>query len=381
MATLNEQRTAERYLRLSQAFQLAEAGLDDAIVQLRDDSSWSGRAYTALSTGGGYEVSVTSVSSTLKRLTSTGHYPSNNTSAFGYQSRQLEAYVATAEPSPFDYALFAANTIQVDSNAAVDSYNSDAGVYGGANVGTEGDVGSNATGASTINLAANSQISGDAVIGVGGNTATAITKAKTATISGLEASLISSKDLTPETYSASGSAPLTSSTTLAGGAYNYTNVDLNTGDSVLVTGNVTLYVDQYFHMDSNSQFVTTCTDCSITIYVKGDSYSGAPAAFDLASNCLLSAGAKPTNLTLYVTAVSGATSTRAVNIRSNTPMYGAIHAPLSTLTVNSNIAFYGAAIAKSITLNSNAAVHYDVALQDSGMGGAGSVQVETWREL
>jgi hypothetical protein len=147
LISINEQRNAERTVRLSSAFQMAEAGLDQAIVELRDDSSWEGVDYTAVGSAGGYEVEVTDIDGSLRQIIATGHYPANDPTAPGYQSRQIEAYVAASQPAIFEYALFAANTIELDSNATVDSYDSADSAYGGDNVGSEGDIGSNSTSA------------------------------------------------------------------------------------------------------------------------------------------------------------------------------------------------------------------------------------------
>lgn len=382
--SLTEQRTAQRSVRLASAFQAAEAGLDSAIANLRANTNWSGVGYTS-TLKGGYDVAITTLSPTLRRVTATGYYPSNNMAAYGYQRRQVEGTVSVQEPL-FNNALFAATTIQLDSGAKTDSYDSSLGSYGGANISSDGDVGSNSTGSSTVHLDSNAQIKGDALIGPGGNVDTAITLDSNASITGSKQTLVSTKDLSSKTYSGgTATGPLTLNSnqeqTLSGGTYTYTFVDLDSSAKVKFSGSATIYVDQYFKLDSDAQFITTsdCTGCSLTIYVKGDTYPDAPAAVDLDSNSLLSAGAKPTQLTLYVTGTGA--SARAVQLDSNNGFYGAIHAPLSTVQLDSNVNLYGAAIACSIALDSNAKVHYDKALASSGGAGGGQVQLLSWREL
>ncbi|MBI3324848.1 MAG: hypothetical protein HYZ92_06170 [Candidatus Omnitrophica bacterium] len=378
--TLNEQAIARRQVRLLSAFQMAEAGVDRAVTELKAAAGWSGINYTALSAGGGYDVTVTSLSPTLKQIVSTGHYPSNNTAAFGYQTRKVEV-VLSVQTTKYDHALFAARTVHLNSNARVDSYDSSAGAYGGSNVSADGDVGSNATTAATISLESNSTIKGDAAVGPGGNPATAISVNRTATITGARGTLLAPKDLTPQAFpsgTAGGPLYVTADQSLAGGTYRYTYVKLESNTAVLVTGNVTLYVEQYMELDSNTTFVTTCGTCTITIYVNGANYQDAPPALTMSSNSLLSANAKPSQLKLVVTGTGA--SVRSVNIMdSNTKLYGTIDAPNSAITIDSNAHLYGAAIGNSFELNSNAGVHYDTALKSSSSGGSGNVVQQSWR--
>ena len=121
--TFAEQSAAQLIVRQSTAFEAAEAGVDDAIAQLKANPNWSGTSYTTLGSQAGYEVTVTILSSTLKQLTSSGYHPSNVPSAYGYQRRQVEA-VALVTPHRYNFGLFAAETIQLNSIALVDSYDS-----------------------------------------------------------------------------------------------------------------------------------------------------------------------------------------------------------------------------------------------------------------
>ena len=382
--SLTEQRSVQRFLRFSAAFQTAEAGLDRAITEFKTNSNWSGASYTS-TLKGGYDVTVTNLSPTVRQVVVTGHYPSNTITTYGYQSRRVEGTVSVQE-TLFNYALFSATTIQMDSNSKTDSYDSTLGGYGGSNLGTNGDVGSNSTGASTIHLDSGVSVGGDALIGPSGNVNTAITTASHATITGSQQILTSTKDLASKTYPGSGgTSPLTLASnqeqTLSGGTYNYTYVDIDSNAKVKFTGNATLYVDKYFKLDSNAQFITdsSCPTCTLTIYVKGDTYTGAPAeALDIDSGSLLSANAKPTQLTIYVTGTGA--SARSVQFDSNNGFYGAIHAPLSAVDIDSNVDVYGAIVGQSIQLDSGSKIHYDQALTSSG-GGGGTVQLLSWREL
>lgn len=381
--SLTEQQAAQRFLRLAAAFQAAEAGLDRAITEFKTNSNWSGASYTS-TLKGGYDVTVTNLSPTLRQAVVTGHYPSNTTTTYGYQRRRVEGTVSVQE-ALFNYAVFAATTVTMDSNARTDSYDSSLGAYGGSNVRTNGDVGSNSTGTATITLGSNAYLGGDAVIGPGGNVTTGISQHANATITGSRQTLVSSKDMASKTYpggSTTNNLVLTGNqqTQLSAGTYTYNYITMGSNSRVEVTGNATIYVNQYFKMDSNTQFVTasSCPTCTITIYVKGDAYQDAPPAVEFDSNSLVSAGSKPTQLSLYVTGTSA--SARAVELDSNVTFTGALHAPLSPVDLDSNVTVYGAVMGQSINLHSNAKVHYDETLASSG-GNAGQVQLLSWREL
>jgi hypothetical protein len=376
--SLTEQRSVERFLRFSAAFQAAEAGLDGAITQFKTNPNWAGTGYTPLLKGG-YDVTITTLSPTVRRVVVSGYYPDNATD----EHRHVEGTISVQ--TPFSYAAFAATAVTMDSNAKTDSYDSSLGAYGGSNVGANGDVGANSTGAGTITLGSNVSVKGDVVIGPGGNTTTDISQQGNATITGSKQTLASPVDLTSKTYpggSTTSNLVLTSNqqTQLSAGTYTYNYIDMNSNSKVKVTGNVTIYINQYFKMDSNTEFVaaSSCPTCTITIYVNGDTYEDAPPAVEFDSNVLLSAGSKPTQFALYVTGTT--TSARSVEMDSNVTFKGALHAPLSPVDLDSNVTVYGAVIGQSISLDSNAKIHYDQALASSGLS---NVQVEllSWREL
>jgi len=391
--SLNEGEVGRRSAGWQRAFFLAEAGLDQALLSLRASPGWTGAAYTLLDTvdadKGGYAVDVdppyeagdsTLADATLRRVTASGYYPSN---AAGNPPRQIEAIVQLAG-SNFDYGLFANGDISLKSNAAIDSFDSRLGFYGGANRSSDGDVGSNAINAGTITLESNAKIKGDAIIGPGGNVSTGIVLGSQAQITGIKGTLTQTKTLTTPDFSGTCTTPLeldsNESLTLPGGTYQYTHVELKSNSSVLVSGSVTLYVNEQFKMDSNATFLTTCADCTIVIYVKGDPAHAGPAV-ELKSNSYLAAGSIPTRLKLVVgdDALTGAGS---VELKSNAVVHGAVYAPLSDIKLDSNAKLYGAAIGRTIEIKSNAVVHYDRALQD-GEGGGGGTQprLKSWREL
>lgn len=372
---LQEHRAVNRYSDLAVAFQLAESGVDQVITNLQDGNE-DNIASTALN-GGTYSAEIDDLGNGLYEITSHG--------IVGQTQRDIEV-VASMSSFSFDYAVFAATTINMDRDARVDSYDSQLDAYGGSNVGTDGDVGSNATDASTITIGRDAYVGGDAAIGPDGDVDTGIVLGSGATLTGSQLSLTSEADLNAESYPGAGaSGPLdlaaSQEETRSGGTYDYTYVQLGQNAKVTFTGNATIHVDQYFSLDQNSQFVTDadCPDCTLTIYVNGEvSAPSTSNAVQIDQGSLVSAGGKPTQLTLYVTDTES--SPGAVQLDANNGFYGAIHAPVSAVNLDQGVNVYGAIIAYSLQMDRSSQIHYDVALEGTG-GSDGTVQLLSWREL
>lgn len=365
----------ERFGNLTTAFHLADAAADQAINNLRSNNTQNilsttmpgGTFWAELSDlgGGKYTISTHGLSNGLQR--------------------NLEVVVSVTAPETYPYAIFSKTTVALDSNATIDSYDSRNGSYGGSNKYTNGDVGTNSTGSSIVALDSNAKVKGDVYIGPGGNVNTDVTLASNAEITGSKYVLAAQEVLTPKTFPGSGgstSLSLGGNTvlTLGAGTYAYTSVTLDSNAKVKVTGDATFYIDNTFQLLSNSQFITDCGTCKLTIYVKGGSDPNATVV-GLDSNTKLSAGDNPTRLRLYVTGAGGSAAGK-LDLDSNTGMYAAVHAPLSTIHMDSNATIYGAVVGNSIDMDSNGAVHYDEALASgTGSGGTYAVQVLSWRDL
>ena len=304
----------------------------------------------------------------------------------GRAQRVIEAGVG-AGPSLFDVAVFGEEGVSLDSNACTDSYDSTQGAYGGANVGTNGDVGTNATNPGAITLLSNACVKGDAVAGPGANPSTAISDLSSVGISGAESAVSSPKDLPAViaptglpnngNINLSGNCPhdindpiphaTTASTTItASGAYTFIRVDNNDcvvidttgGDVTVVTGSLELLSNA--HMDLIGAG-------SVTIYVTGN-----PLTLD--SNTKINNNSQdPTTLQLL-----GTDAVTNVTYDSNSAFYGAIYTRNANITIDSNADIYGAVIANRVDLSSTAEVHYDEAL--GNLPGFG-VEITYWREV
>jgi hypothetical protein len=76
------------------------------------------------------------------RISVSGYFPSRT--ADSPITRNIEAVATRVNTSLFNYAAFSNGALSLSGQAYTDSYDSSLGVYGGSNVGAEGDVGTNA---------------------------------------------------------------------------------------------------------------------------------------------------------------------------------------------------------------------------------------------
>ena len=349
--SLSEHQIAERSSHLNVTLYLAEAGVDRAIAELKNSSSWGGVSYTGLAGQGGYAVTLTSLSSTVKQVTSTGYYPSNDSTAAGYQTRRVETTVQLPLPSVFQAGIFGDDEVDIKKAVTSDSYDSRNGSYAGQTHGEKGDVGTNNTEKDSISLSKDTVIHGQVIVGPGmTDPTTAVKLDKNVTITGNPQIVSEAKTLTLPAVSAPCVATTdlkldkTGSVTLSEshGPYCYKKVELKDSASLVVSGNVSLYASE-FTADKDST---------------------------------INGAGKPTQFLLEIT------SDEEVKIKNTGVFSGAIYAPQSKVSFEKSGEFYGAVVANEVSVDKEFNIHYDTALSDTDptTGQAGSTQVLSWRE-
>jgi hypothetical protein len=323
---------------------------------------------------GEYFISVTNPTTDTPTIESTGFVPNQAAAEV-----QRIVRIAVEPDYIFDMAAFGIDGVSMNSNAITDSYDSGVGPYGGANVGSNGDIGTNSISTSppAITLDSNAHCNGDAFIGPGGDPATAIWTGASSTISGgQEATRRETEVLSmaPPTglpvngdFSLGGDETATMSSS---GEYGSIFLD---GNSILtIDSDVTIYITGELEMVSNSQLHIT-NDADVEIYVDGRIYLESNTAVNNISQ-------DPATLAIYGTdSLTDSGDEPGVEFDSNNDFYGTIYAPQSTISVDSNAEFYGAMFGKFVELDSNVQVHYDEALQVPGAAAEG-FQVESWQE-
>ncbi|MBI1977281.1 MAG: hypothetical protein HYS55_00850 [Candidatus Omnitrophica bacterium] len=353
-ASMVQIRAAENFEHRVVAFHWTEGAIDQTIVALKSNPSYSGVPSTTENScdangyhcrvTGNYSTTVTSLGNSAYRILANGSI--NGTSLVLPQSRSIETYVSLASQSPFSMALFANQTIAMSGNAQTDAYDSSVGTYNVGTATSEGHIGSNRSGGNTIALSGNVQIKGDATVGPGADINTAIVTSGNATITGTESVASSTTTLDP--------------VTVPGSATNLGSISVSGNNTQTLTGGT--YVVSSISVTGNGRLNVTG---NATIYVTGN--------VNIAGNGVGTASNLPTNLTLKVQGSQ-------INLSGNGAFYGGIYAPSTQVNISGNGALYGAVVANWINDSGNGNVHYDKALNQAG-GGSSNNQMTYWAEL
>lgn len=352
------------------AFNMAEAGIDNAIAQLAANSNYAGSAYGALGNNGGYQIWVCSaatsgscntttgnltvpVGANLKLVQATGYAPNNAATSPAYETRTIYAYMEI-DNTPFEYGVFGDTSTTFTGNANIDSYNSATGNYGGANAFPRGNIASD--GAATLNgnanvignlTAASASLNGNArVAGTATTTTGTVSLTGNAQVAGGTAA-----GSTPNFDCSAGTTSLPNLGTLniqgnntlvlAAGTYHYSSLSIAGNGRLSLAGPTTIYVDG-------------------TVSVSGNGIS-------TASNI-------PTNLMII------ATGTGRVDISGNGDFYGAVYAPDSQVKNTGNGKIFGAVIADVYNQSGNGDVHFDEALKNTSAP-CSTVEMQSYREI
>ncbi|MFH0838970.1 MAG: hypothetical protein V1893_02170 [Candidatus Omnitrophota bacterium] len=358
-----EAKFTERYRNSKIAFYLAEAACDVAIASLRLDATYTGVGYTALGEGG-YTIDVITpdANSTWRKIVATGYYPDNNSSSYGYARRQLEMYAEVTFPNCGSrWAMFGKTELDVNGTLYMDSYNSEEGSYGGSNVGSNGDIGTNSTEDAALKLnitGTTAQVYGTLYAGYGGDPETVI-------------SINGSITPSPPSKDSLDASITLNSIVVPSGASNQGSLSLKSGDTAIFTAG-----DYYFTGISAQTSVggkkppptiQVSGEGNVTFYVDGN--------FDVKGLYVNTSGQDPTQLNIKII------GDRTVNIDLDSTFYGIVYAPDSEITLK-QCTFYGAAVADIVKVNSSVTIHYDECL---GLGGDNlsmtpSVTILSWRE-
>ncbi|MBI4358340.1 MAG: hypothetical protein HY584_03490 [Candidatus Omnitrophica bacterium] len=333
------------------AFHLAEGALDQTIVRLRTNPSYSGLPSTASSNSrniGQYQTTVTpsqtnpniyTIQAKGQVLTSTG--------GSIQQERNITAVVELGPAPKRPPYVFAEHTIQVSGNVVTDSYNSNNGTYQPQYAGQKGHIGSNRADGNTISLSGNVQINGDAIIGPGGDPNTAIVLSGNSNISGTQYAASSGTTLDPAT--------------VPGGVSNSGGLSVNGNNTVTLPSGTYHYTS--LTIEGNGRLNTTG---QTTIYVSGD--------VSIAGNGITTAQNLPPNLTIKVV------GDQTVTVSGNGNFYGSIYAPQARVNIYGNGELFGAVTGDSLAMSGDGKIHCDEALDDQG-GGSATNRMKSWQEL
>lgn len=361
---------------------VSEAGLSVALMSLSGGAAVEevnlGSADQPVQFGSSsYWVAAEDLGGNLFALTATG--VENNVGS------QLELVVREVIDSVHIWAAFGDEGLSLDSNAQVDSYNSNDGSYASQDVNgsgsnsyalDNGNIGSNGN----ILAESNTLVHGDATPGPTGTatvTGNAVVSGSTAPAS----DVIEMPPIELPTFPSMGDWDFDGSFAGAFGSYipsgdhhfGATTVDTN---HLVIVGPATIVFDS-FTMDANSEIQVDASNGPVEIYVVGD--------FVMNSNTLFASTTKtPADLTVNLLSDNVIDPQLDVDLdyvdfNSNAQLYGTLYAPNAAVEINSNFELFGSLVARRVHLDSYARIHFDEALLESDENQEKVFEKVAWR--
>jgi Tfp pilus assembly protein PilX len=383
---------ASRFRLTGKSFQslaasnLAEAGLERAIWELNSGniSSWSGTSaqrtlsisnFTAASGTviGNISITVNDPAGMAPVIESTGTVAFSGSQ--NISKTMLVVLKGGAPPPLFNFMLFGALGVNIGGGAIVDSYDSRLGAYGGTNIGSGGNIGTNGDIYGAINLGNGSIVNGSAVTGAGSDPNEVIIQGMGSEIRGGSEALAEAKELPSVTVPTGlvnrGNLSVSGTTTTISQSGQYNNFALANNAKVTITSNVTLYIAGAFTLNNNAEFKIN-PGCSVTLYFGG--------AWTLNSNSRINNMSQdPTKLVMYGTD----TFTGSKTFCNTFETYAAMYFPKASVTMANTNSFYGSIIARQFMIGNNMRVHYDAAcasLQAGFTSPTSSFEMKSWQE-
>lgn len=401
----NQNRAVVRSQAWNEALAVAEAAVEEALLNLNQNGPGAAANGTGWGLAGGY-ASVSrdfasnctytvgfSVGSSTPTITATGYV--RLPAAYGtniFVKRVIQ--VSTASVSHFPKGILARGSIQMNgNNVTVDSFDSTDptystnGLYWPGHRKTNGDV---ATMLSITNSSfniGNADIYGSAATGPGGVVSVGsqgfvkngITQDANFTIADAVVPFATAGAPLPGSHGGTnyqyalgnGDYQLTgnfdpSGATVTVKTTNGTVITTNqVKQAMVINGKARLYVTGSLNLASSFAYIAS--NASVEIYVGTGSLT-------LSGNSTVNTSGRATNL--IINALPAVTS---VTFSGNADFTGAIYAPNANLTFNGGGNVSGSLVVKSITLGGNFDIHYDEAFRTGAPGG--SYAITSWKEL
>ncbi len=296
--------------------------------------------------------------------------------AWGTNSvEKIQVRITATSSSPFDYGIFGDEDITITGNGETNSYDSSTDPTASTLL-SNGDVGTNDTGAGVIALSDNAVINGDATVGPGGNPDTDITLSGNAAVNGDTSAADSPKDMTPvtdpnpgggtpETLSISGN----NTKTISSGIYRLPNISISGNATGEISGDVTLYLDGNTSISGNGK-LKILDGGSLTIY--------AARKVKISGNGIVNQNLNPRPEECVLLGTSSCTS---VTVSGNGDLYAAIFAPAATCSFTGNGDIYGSLVGDTVTIMDNGDVLFDESLKDLAIGEISDLNVTLWKYM
>lgn len=382
----NRYKMTTRSMEWNQALPVLEAGIEEAMTHINDDSSISANGWTASVVGGAavntklrtnsdgsyYSVAIYNGATTSPIIYSSGLVPA--TFGKGYITRIVK--VTGTRPQKFSAAVAANGEITVSgSGSTIDSYSSCAGPYSSSNsLGTNAILVTNSRGNPAFNFQ-NGHLYGTADTGPGGTiTGNGIIGSDAYNLtngSGNEKGWTNDNfnqnfgTNSAPTNTASWLAPgtVTNATVLTGGNYKMSSFTSSDNQHpMLISGPSVLYVTGDFTVQG-SGFVEVLPGGSLTVYVGGSTTTVSGGGF-------INKTGSPENFT-YI----GLGGNTTMTYSGGSDIVGTINAPQANVTISGGASLDGAAIGNTFTISGGSSVHYDTC-----SAALGALVMTSWQE-
>ena len=397
--SLNEFKMAYRTKDMLSALNLAEGGIEEAMIAMKHEK-WGDYGWTTVATDhyyqefknvslyngqiGNIRVYASVLDEDAPIIFSEGEVSSN----YGVVKKQIRCDLG--KKGVFLNGMTAKKTVTFNGNkVTVDSYNSDNGAYHTtSNRRAEGTIGSLSTAHGDL-YSGNADIfgyiatgGGNPTIGPGG----IVSGDLTATSGTVDTSRIARDfvadfpDMSPPDE-AGLPTPITTLPTsgtigIAGGITTYYKVSswsTKSKDTLEIVGPVVIVVDGDVATKGEIKITNDVSNTgSLELYTAGN--------VDIGGNGIMNMSSVPANFMLYGTASSG--TSQDIKISGNGAIKAAIYTPNAELELKgsgSTGVFMGAAVANNIKMTGNFEFHYDEALDNITLDN--SYRISRWREL
>ncbi len=410
----NEYRQNLRSHRWTQALYLAEAGVDIGFAEVNNYYLFGSNAFSSsrgwVSQGGGNYIKIVAAFTNAAGEV-VGSLSNRVQGAIGNNPPIVKAFAScTTTPNGpkiyrgiksilVDSAAFPAglvskggidmkgNNITTDSYDSYDVSKSTNGRYDSTKKQANGDIATNGALTNSNISAGNANISGYALTAPGGTVTlgasgtigpTFISPATT--VAEAQANGWVRDDFAvdiPDVTLPSGTSSwlslgsINNNTTLATGNYQATDVTLTGWNSLVIDGDVKLYVtdaSQGISILANAQ-ITINSGGTLTIYSNGSMDIGGNGVVNY--NTSGSSDSAAMHAQFY-----GMNTATSVNIHGNGEWVGMIYAPYADLSLGGGGEMSGSVVAKSINMNGHVSFHYDEALRTQGPGA--TFDIHSW---
>ena len=358
-------RSTDRSFKSLVALNLAEAGVERAIWELNDGniSNWEGtsleRTLTLASVQasggsvvGDVVITVSEPEGNNPVIQATGKVPFRNSDTV---DRTLRVIVNKDSEILFASALFATDSLTFMGNSYVDGYDSRIGDYGGHNKGLDVSIGTNATHIGAITLADKAKVEGNAMIGHEGdpNNILVLDKAK---VTGNKTALNETKELLP--IAAPQGLPWRGEINADKGKFDitesgeYSSIFLGKKAQIKIKEDVILYISGDFHMVNGAKFIVD-EGVRVQIYLGSSFHMENGSQFNKKLE-------DPTTLQIW-----GTDSFVGDFLwESDNEFCGAVYLPQGNVIIDGNMEYYGSIQSKTIYIDANTKLHYDIALME-----------------